>query len=135
MLELGRSQSWTRALHTISGDVRMNAAPLMDYFKKLHDWLIKENQNQNRTVGWKTEVEPCKYETPLGMFWIQKLSYVTYTILDILEVMCLKLLFPLKFYLYIIILLNSKSIINLVQNLVENKMRTDAMKIKNDISL
>ncbi|CAF99822.1 unnamed protein product [Tetraodon nigroviridis] len=58
MLELGRSQSWTRALKTISGDVRMNAAPLLDYFKKLHDWLIVENKNNNRTVGWKTETEP-----------------------------------------------------------------------------
>lgn len=62
MLELGRSQSWTRALHTISGDVRMNATPLMDYFKKLYDWLSAENMKYNRTVGWKTETEPCKYE-------------------------------------------------------------------------
>uniref|UniRef100_A0A674NHT0 Angiotensin-converting enzyme n=1 Tax=Takifugu rubripes TaxID=31033 RepID=A0A674NHT0_TAKRU len=62
MLELGRSQSWTRALETISGDRRMDARPLLDYFKKLHEWLIEENQKYNRTVGWKTETEPCKYE-------------------------------------------------------------------------
>ncbi|XP_029702274.1 angiotensin-converting enzyme 2 [Takifugu rubripes] len=58
MLELGRSQSWTRALETISGDRRMDARPLLDYFKKLHEWLIEENQKYNRTVGWKTETEP-----------------------------------------------------------------------------
>lgn len=62
MLELGRSQSWTRALETISGDRRMDARPLLDYFKKLHVWLIEENKKYNRTVGWKTETEPCKYE-------------------------------------------------------------------------
>lgn len=62
MLELGRSQSWTRALETISGDTRMDARPLLDYFKKLHEWLIQENKKYNRTLGWKTETEPCKYE-------------------------------------------------------------------------
>lgn len=62
MLELGRSQSWTRALETISGDRRMDARPLLDYFEKLHEWLIEENRKYNRTVGWKTETEPCKYE-------------------------------------------------------------------------
>ncbi|XP_061596730.1 angiotensin-converting enzyme 2 [Cololabis saira] len=43
MLELGRSQSWTRALRTIAGDVRMDAQPLLDYFQKLYDWLKKAN--------------------------------------------------------------------------------------------
>lgn len=57
MLELGRSQSWTRALHTISGDVRMDAGPLLKYFEKLHVWLKAENQKHNRTVGWETEID------------------------------------------------------------------------------
>ncbi|XP_074475581.1 angiotensin-converting enzyme 2 isoform X1 [Sebastes fasciatus] len=54
MLELGRSQSWTRALQTISGDVKMDARPLLDYFQKLHDWLKVENEKHGRTVGWTT---------------------------------------------------------------------------------
>ncbi|GAA6218829.1 angiotensin-converting enzyme 2 [Lates japonicus] len=58
MLELGRSQSWTKALQTISGDVRMDARPLLDYFQKLHDWLKAENKKHNRTVGWNTAVDP-----------------------------------------------------------------------------
>ncbi|KAE8297480.1 Angiotensin-converting enzyme 2 [Larimichthys crocea] len=58
MLELGRSQSWTRALHVISNDTRMNAGPLMDYFQKLYDWLKVENKKHNRTVGWKTNIDP-----------------------------------------------------------------------------
>lgn len=58
MLELGRSQSWTRALETISGDTRMDAGPLLDYFQKLYDWLVEENKKNNRLVGWKTTVDP-----------------------------------------------------------------------------
>uniref|UniRef100_A0A3Q3XKX3 Angiotensin-converting enzyme n=1 Tax=Mola mola TaxID=94237 RepID=A0A3Q3XKX3_MOLML len=58
MLELGRSQSWTKALQTISGDVRMNARPLLDYFQKLYDWLKEENIKHNRTLGWRTDTDP-----------------------------------------------------------------------------
>ncbi|XP_068455494.1 angiotensin-converting enzyme 2 [Clinocottus analis] len=58
MLELGRSESWTRALQTISGDVRMDSRPLLDYFQKLHDWLQAENKKQQRTVGWKSSIDP-----------------------------------------------------------------------------
>lgn len=60
MLELGRSQSWTRALHTISGDVKMDARPLLDYFQKLYDWLKEENNKNNRDVGWSTAIDPCE---------------------------------------------------------------------------
>lgn len=63
MLELGRSQSWTKALQTISGDTRMNAKPLLDYFQKLHDWLKNDNMKNNRTVGWRTDIDPCEYKT------------------------------------------------------------------------
>ncbi|XP_074522073.1 angiotensin-converting enzyme 2 [Halichoeres trimaculatus] len=58
MLELGRSQSWTRALKTISGDTRMNARPLLDYFQKLYVWLQEDNRKNNRAVGWDAGVEP-----------------------------------------------------------------------------
>lgn len=61
MLELGRSQSWTRALHNMSGDSKMNAQPLLDYFKPLDEWLRKENEKHQRTVGWRTEIDPCEY--------------------------------------------------------------------------
>uniref|UniRef100_A0A8C6KMA8 Angiotensin-converting enzyme n=1 Tax=Nothobranchius furzeri TaxID=105023 RepID=A0A8C6KMA8_NOTFU len=58
MLELGRSQSWTRALKTISGDVQMDAGPLLDYFRTLYDWLKEENKKEKRAVGWRTTVDP-----------------------------------------------------------------------------
>uniref|UniRef100_A0A8C5DD81 Angiotensin-converting enzyme n=1 Tax=Gouania willdenowi TaxID=441366 RepID=A0A8C5DD81_GOUWI len=58
MLESGRSQAWTRALQTISGDVRMDARPLLDYFQKLYEWLVIENKENNRVGGWKTTIDP-----------------------------------------------------------------------------
>lgn len=62
MLELGRSQSWTKALEMISSDTRMNAGPLLDYFQNLYDWLKAENKKYNRTVGWKTTGDSCEYK-------------------------------------------------------------------------
>ncbi|XP_077568577.1 angiotensin-converting enzyme 2 isoform X1 [Stigmatopora nigra] len=58
MLELGRSKSWTRALHAISGDTRMDAKPLLDYFQKLYVWLKEDNMKHNRTVGWDPAIDP-----------------------------------------------------------------------------
>uniref|UniRef100_A0A3P8ZXN9 Angiotensin-converting enzyme n=1 Tax=Esox lucius TaxID=8010 RepID=A0A3P8ZXN9_ESOLU len=58
MLEFGRAKSWTRALETISGNAKMDSAPLLDYFKVLYDWLIKENRKNNRKPGWKATEDP-----------------------------------------------------------------------------
>ncbi|KAM8895228.1 angiotensin-converting enzyme 2 isoform 2-T2 [Spinachia spinachia] len=59
MLEQGRSQSWTRALDKISGGVKMDARPLLDYFQKLHDWLQADNKKNHRRVGWNTGITPA----------------------------------------------------------------------------
>ncbi|XP_075996407.1 angiotensin-converting enzyme 2 [Genypterus blacodes] len=58
MLELGRSKSWTRALDMISSEVKMDAAPLLEYFEKLQHWLVKENKKNNRHVGWRAAIDP-----------------------------------------------------------------------------
>ncbi|CAM5078619.1 unnamed protein product [Eretmochelys imbricata] len=50
MLVLGRSQPWTQALESITGEQKMNAKPLLHYFEPLHQWLIKNNSG--RSVGW-----------------------------------------------------------------------------------
>uniref|UniRef100_A0AAX7SMK9 Angiotensin-converting enzyme n=1 Tax=Astatotilapia calliptera TaxID=8154 RepID=A0AAX7SMK9_ASTCA len=55
MLELGRSKSWTRALQAISGDTKMDAQPLLDYFHKLYEWLQADNKKRNRVVGWSED--------------------------------------------------------------------------------
>uniref|UniRef100_A0A8C7HPT2 Angiotensin-converting enzyme n=1 Tax=Oncorhynchus kisutch TaxID=8019 RepID=A0A8C7HPT2_ONCKI len=61
MLEFGRSKSWTRALETISGNPKMDSAPLLDYFKDLHVWLLEENRKNNRKPGWKAAEDPLIY--------------------------------------------------------------------------
>ncbi|XP_030642567.1 angiotensin-converting enzyme 2-like [Chanos chanos] len=58
MLQLGKSQSWTRALEQIAGERRMNSTALLDYFSTLYDWLKEENQKNNRMAGWRSSVDP-----------------------------------------------------------------------------
>ncbi|XP_078415661.1 angiotensin-converting enzyme 2 [Cetorhinus maximus] len=58
MLKLGKSQSWTRALKQVTGETKMNAAPLLKYFQPLTDWLEKNNAEAGRTIGWDTTWSP-----------------------------------------------------------------------------
>uniref|UniRef100_A0A8K9UYL2 Angiotensin-converting enzyme n=1 Tax=Oncorhynchus mykiss TaxID=8022 RepID=A0A8K9UYL2_ONCMY len=68
MLEFGRSKSWTRALETISGNAKMDSAPLLDYFKDLHVWLIEENRKNNRKSGWRAAEDPSNaYKVRLSL--------------------------------------------------------------------
>lgn len=81
LLKPGRSKSWTSALLEISGDNRMNATALLEYFEKLHTWLKQENDKHNRLRGWKTDIFPCEYimSNILISFSFQntKLNYLT----------------------------------------------------------
>lgn len=43
-LKLGASEHWSVALEALTGDKKMSAAALLDYFKPLHDFLIVENK-------------------------------------------------------------------------------------------
>ena len=43
MLELGSSKHWSVALKELTGSPSMNAKPLLEYFKPLYEWLVKEN--------------------------------------------------------------------------------------------
>jgi peptidyl-dipeptidase A len=50
MLEMGRSQPWPQALHVLTGQYKMDATALTDYFAPLKTWL--DEQNQGRQCGW-----------------------------------------------------------------------------------
>lgn len=43
-LKLGGSKHWSEALMAITGDEKMNAHAILEYFKPLHDFLTIENQ-------------------------------------------------------------------------------------------
>lgn len=51
MLEKGASQPWQRTLEELTGDGRMQADALLEYFAPLQDWL--QARNQGRTCGWQ----------------------------------------------------------------------------------
>jgi hypothetical protein len=47
MLMLGASKHWSEALHALTNVREVNAAPLLEYFKPLTDWLKNENSKYN----------------------------------------------------------------------------------------
>lgn len=50
MLALGQSQPWQDALEKLTGERRMDAAALIEYFTPLLAWL--EEQNKGKQCGW-----------------------------------------------------------------------------------
>ncbi|ULQ45245.1 M2 family metallopeptidase [Flagellatimonas centrodinii] len=50
MLALGASQPWQDSLEALTGTRQMSAAPLVEYFTPLLDWLAA--QNQGLSCGW-----------------------------------------------------------------------------------
>ncbi|XP_069061119.1 angiotensin-converting enzyme 2 [Pleurodeles waltl] len=54
MLALGKSQPWTMALKSITGETKMNSAPLLEYFEPLYEWLKKNNSEKGRETYWNT---------------------------------------------------------------------------------
>ena len=54
MLKMGSSKPWSEAMEVLTGQSKMNASALIDYFKPLTDWLKTENSNKGYKVGWDT---------------------------------------------------------------------------------
>jgi peptidyl-dipeptidase A len=50
MLELGASRPWSEALEALTGERRMDATAIVDYFAPLQSWL--DEQNRGRSCGW-----------------------------------------------------------------------------------
>lgn len=55
MLSLGSSKPWPDALEIITGQRKMEASALVEYFKPLLDWLEKKNQETGAHIGWNSE--------------------------------------------------------------------------------
>eukprot|EP00079_Xenopus_tropicalis_P011887 XP_002938293.1 PREDICTED: angiotensin-converting enzyme 2 [Xenopus tropicalis] len=58
MLELGKAKSWTEALQSITGGVKMDSQPLLKYFEPLFVWLQKNNEENRRQSTWNTAWSP-----------------------------------------------------------------------------
>ncbi|MFY9824092.1 MAG: M2 family metallopeptidase [Thermoanaerobaculia bacterium] len=50
MLEMGQSRPWPEALKEVTGQVKMDATAILDYFAPLKTWL--DQQNQGQKCGW-----------------------------------------------------------------------------------
>ncbi len=50
MLELGQSREWPDALEALTGERRMDASGLLEYFEPLRRWL--DEQNRGERAGW-----------------------------------------------------------------------------------
>ena len=50
MLAAGASRPWQDTLRQFAGTDHMDAAPLLEYFAPLREWLAQENEG--RSCGW-----------------------------------------------------------------------------------
>lgn len=53
ILKLGSSLPWQDAMQRLTGQRKMSAGAILDYFRPLIDWL--KVQNRNEKAGWATE--------------------------------------------------------------------------------
>jgi peptidyl-dipeptidase A len=58
MLELGRSKPWPEALQVITGETKMDASAVLDYFAPLKKWLDEQNAAAAAAPGWKLPADP-----------------------------------------------------------------------------
>jgi peptidyl-dipeptidase A len=52
MLAMGQSKPWPEALEALTGEKRMDASALADYFAPLKTWLDEQNKAKGYPVGW-----------------------------------------------------------------------------------
>uniref|UniRef100_A0A8C8RMH9 Angiotensin-converting enzyme n=1 Tax=Pelusios castaneus TaxID=367368 RepID=A0A8C8RMH9_9SAUR len=52
VLKAGSSKPWQEILFNLTGTEKMDAGALMEYFSPLTDWLQKQNNKSNETLGW-----------------------------------------------------------------------------------
>ena len=50
MLRMGRSRQWPEVMFAMTGSREIDASALLDYFRPLYEWLVRENAGH--AVGW-----------------------------------------------------------------------------------
>lgn len=50
---MGASRPWPEVMKVITGQDKMDASAIREYFKPLEDWLKKENAKLGIKIGWK----------------------------------------------------------------------------------
>jgi peptidyl-dipeptidase A len=52
MLSMGQSKPWPEALEVLTGEKRMDASAMADYFGPLKTWLDEQNKEKGYPIGW-----------------------------------------------------------------------------------
>lgn len=60
MMQAGSSSPWPTVLKEMTGSDRLDAAPLLEYFAPLMEWLKNDNSQNDAALGW-TYSKPKKY--------------------------------------------------------------------------
>ena len=58
MLELGQSKPWPEAMKAMTGEDRIDASAMVEYFQPLLTWL--KEQNKGEKAGWTVAADPLK---------------------------------------------------------------------------
>ncbi|MEP6716130.1 MAG: M2 family metallopeptidase [Terriglobia bacterium] len=58
MLTLGQSVPWQDAMKQMTGETRVDASAMVEYFQPLLDWL--KEQNKTEKIGWTVSANPLK---------------------------------------------------------------------------
>ncbi|XP_054278172.1 angiotensin-converting enzyme-like [Macrosteles quadrilineatus] len=67
MMSLGASKTWQDALEIITGQRKIDATALLQFFQPLYDWLKAENEKNNEKIGWTSgKVKFCEKEVSPG---------------------------------------------------------------------
>ncbi|KFB44168.1 AGAP009753-PA-like protein [Anopheles sinensis] len=56
VMAMGSSKPWPDALEVLTGQRKMSADALLEYFQPLYDWLVKENKALGASVGWEANL-------------------------------------------------------------------------------
>jgi peptidyl-dipeptidase A len=59
MLKLGQSKPWQEAMKTMTGEDRIDASAMVEYFQPLLSWL--KQQNKGEKAGWTVAANPLKH--------------------------------------------------------------------------
>lgn len=59
MLALGSSKPWPDAMEVLTGERKMSADAILEYFDPLYQWLLEENKRLGAHVGWTDSQSMC----------------------------------------------------------------------------
>ncbi|XP_041970579.1 angiotensin-converting enzyme-like [Aricia agestis] len=63
MLQMGASKPWPDAMEVLTGQRKMDASGVLEYFQPLYQWLKQENERTGEHIGWESSnVQFCTPE-------------------------------------------------------------------------